>query len=235
MEKSSKTNSMSLVEVISTLSDLVVFNHIDFDTFLKKLIAIVTKVVAVDSCLIYFYDRDRKHSILIGSKKPHKNELGHIVIEKGVGITGWVVEHKKTVAIEKGAYKDVRFKYFKELPEDRYEAFLSVPVLDERGVVGVINLQNKLPYSFTKEQIAIVESLVKIIASAFESVVLTRKVDYLESKLEERKIVEQAKGILMRVRNLSEEEAYHFMRKEAMQKRKTLREIAEAFLLVYSS
>ncbi len=78
-----------------------------------------------------------------------------------------------------------------------------------------------------------IESLVKIIASAFVKVVLERKVDNLENKLEERKFVEKAKGVLMKAKNISEEEAYAHIRKQSMQSRKTMKEIAEAIILVW--
>jgi response regulator NasT len=53
----------------------------------------------------------------------------------------------------------------------------------------------------------------------------------LKGALESRKIVEKAKGVLMRSSGLSEPEAFRKIRKLAMDKRKTLREIAEAILL----
>lgn len=220
------------VEVINVLSDLVVFKSYDFNEFLKKLIAVIVSVIPIDSCLIYFYDRGKKELILIGSKKPHEKLIGNIVMKRGEGIAGWVIEHNKTVVLEKEAYKDSRFKYFKELPEDKYEGFLSVPIVDISGAVGVINLQSRLPYSFSSEQIQAVEAIVKIIASAFEKVFLDRKVGQLESKLKERQLIEEAKGVIMKVKQLDEAAAYHYLRKEAMSKRKTMREIAEAVLLV---
>ena len=226
-------NSSSLLKVIQLLSDLVVFNHYEFDEFLKKLTAVVLEVVPVDSCFIYFFDREQKELILISSKKPHKKEIGKIVLKSGEGITGWVAAHKKTVAIEREAYKDARFKFFKELPEDRFESFLSVPILDGDGVAGVINLQNKQPCDFSRNQIKTIESLVTLIASAFANVVLERRVNHLEGKLEERKLVERAKGVLMRNRGMNEEQAYHFMRRESMDKRRSMKEIAEAILLVW--
>ena len=45
-------------------------------------------------------------------------------------------------------------------------------------------------------------------------------------KLSERKLVDKAKGILMKSRNLSEDEAYHALRKMAMSRKKRLGEIA---------
>lgn len=226
------TNGL-FTKIVALLSDLVVFNSYDFNHFLKKLIKLIIQIIPVDSCLIYFYDRQHKELILIGSKKSHKKLLGKITLKKGEGITGWVVAHKKTVALANKAYQDERFKYFKELPEDLYEAFLSVPIIDREGIAGVINLQNKLPYNFTKEEIKTIEAVVKIIASAFEKIVLERKVGYLENKLEERKTIEKAKGILMKEKKLSEKDAYDMIRKESMNKRKTMKEIAEAVILVF--
>ena len=218
--------------IINLLSGLTVFNHYDFNEFLQKLIKVVNQVIPVDACLIYFYDNDKKELILVGSKKKHDELLGHHMMKKGEGITGWVVEHEKTVVLEKEAYKDPRFKFFKELPEDKFESFLSVPISDENGVVGVINLQSKLPYSFSETQIQSLEAIVKIIASAFAKITSDRKVGRLEDKLKERQVIEEAKGILMNVRNMSESDAYHYLRKEAMAKRKTMREIADAVILV---
>jgi uroporphyrinogen-III synthase len=224
----------SVSEIIHLLYELVVLKKYKFNSFLERFIEIILTIIPADSCLIYFYDLDSKTYVLIGSKKPHPKEIGHIVMQEGEGITGWVAKNKQIVAISEKAYLDSRFKSFKELPEDTYESFLSVPIIDDTGVVGVINLQNLLPYTFSKEQIETVACLVKIIASAFAKVVLEQKVNQLENKLEERKIIERAKGILMKIRNINEDDAFRFIRKEAMNKRKSLKEISEAILLVWS-
>lgn len=220
-------------DIINLLSDLVVFNQYDFQEFLKKLLTIASEVVSVDSCFIYFYDKSSKQLTLIASKQPHSNIVGNISMHQGEGITGWVAQHKQTVAISEQAFLDSRFKFFKELPEDKYEAFLSIPILDNEGVVGVMNFQNKSPYTFTTEQIKVIEAIGKIISSAFAKTVADRKVTDLEEKLEERKIIEKAKGALMKAKNISEDEAFRIIRTEAMNKRKSMKEIAEAILLVW--
>src|SRR5579871_5686330 len=45
---------------------------------------------------------------------------------------------------------------------------------------------------------------------------LQSELDQAKSALEERKVIDRAKGILMKVRNLTEEEAYALMRRAAM-------------------
>lgn len=51
-----------------------------------------------------------------------------------------------------------------------------------------------------------------------------------EQKLAERKFVERAKGLLMKARNLSEEEAYHTLRRMAMERNRRLGDVARSVL-----
>lgn len=63
---------------------------------------------------------------------------------------------------------------------------------------------------------------------------LKEQVEDLKETLESRKIIEKAKGALMRGHGLSEPEAFRRMQKLAMDKRKSMRQIAEAILLTES-
>lgn len=64
---------------------------------------------------------------------------------------------------------------------------------------------------------------------------LKEKLAALEGALEGRKFVEKAKGVLMRTQGLSEPDAFRRMQKLAMDKRKSLRQIAEAILLTHGN
>ena len=55
---------------------------------------------------------------------------------------------------------------------------------------------------------------------------LKRELGDVEEKLAERKVIERAKGILMQSRNLSEEEAYRALRKQAMHTNTRLADVA---------
>jgi response regulator NasT len=71
-------------------------------------------------------------------------------------------------------------------------------------------------------------------AHAHEVDELKEQVEDLKETIESRKIIEKAKGILMRSQGLSEPEAFRKMQKLAMDKRKSLRQIADAILLTES-
>jgi response regulator NasT len=57
---------------------------------------------------------------------------------------------------------------------------------------------------------------------------LKRELADARSALEERKVVDRAKGILMKMRNLSEEEAFTLLRQTAMNEKKKMSEIAQS-------
>lgn len=67
-------------------------------------------------------------------------------------------------------------------------------------------------------------------AHSYEVEELKEKIGDLTETIENRKIIEKAKGILMTRNHLGESEAYRSMQKMAMDKRKSLRQIADMLL-----
>lgn len=61
---------------------------------------------------------------------------------------------------------------------------------------------------------------------------LTKKVSRLKEQLENRKVIEKAKGLLMNKENLSEAQAYRKLQKISMKKNRSMKEVAEAIILM---
>jgi two-component system, response regulator / RNA-binding antiterminator len=55
---------------------------------------------------------------------------------------------------------------------------------------------------------------------------MRRELDDLSQKLTDRKLIDKAKGVLMKARGLDEEAAYHAMRKLAMERGQTMAKVA---------
>jgi response regulator NasT len=62
--------------------------------------------------------------------------------------------------------------------------------------------------------------------------VLRRELVKVQGKLSERKLIERAKGVLMKSRNLDEDEAYRALRKEAMARNLRLADVATQIIMV---
>jgi signal transduction protein with GAF and PtsI domain len=196
---------------------------------LEQIIEFVSAVVKCDSCFVYLREEDEL--VLRGSKNPHEEMIDRLKLRVGQGITGWVAEHREPVAISQNASQDVRFKLFNELPEDSYEAFLSVPILSRGRVVGVINVQHRQPHTYTRRQIRLISTIGFLVGAEIEMARLEGANSQLLQQLETRKLVERAKGILQRDLGLDEEQAYLTLQRQSRQKRRSLKEIAEAVVL----
>jgi response regulator NasT len=59
---------------------------------------------------------------------------------------------------------------------------------------------------------------------------LQGELDRAKSALEERKVIDRAKGILMKAKNLTEEQAYALLRKTAMNENKKIAEVAQSVI-----
>jgi len=200
-----------------------------FHQALDRVLDFAVELVKCDSCFIYVLSGE--DLILRASKNPHQELLDRLKLRIGQGITGWVAEHREPVAVFKEAYKDPRFQRFNELPEDRYEAFLSVPLFSRGRLVGVMNLQHGDPHVYTEREIGLLATVGSLAGAEIELARLESQNTELSQQLETRKIVERAKGILQRDLGLTEEQAYLSIQRQSRQKRKTMKEISEAIIL----
>ncbi len=74
-----------------------------------------------------------------------------------------------------------------------------------------------------------VKSILDMAVSRFNAFTqLREELDHVKQELEERKVIERAKGILMKERSLSEEAAYNLLRKAAMNENRRLAEVAQS-------
>ncbi len=196
---------------------------------LAKVLDFISIVAKFDSCFLYVLEDNEL--VLRSSKNPHAEAVDRLKLQVGRGITGWVAEHKCPVAIGRDAFKDPRFQSFNELPEVRFEAFLSVPVLSRDKLVGVINLQHRQPHTYSQREIRLISTIGFLVGAEIEMARLESANSELSEQLGTRKALERAKGILQRDLQLTEEEAYLTLQRQSRQRRKSLREVAEAIVL----
>jgi len=200
-----------------------------FHDVLNRVVDFATALVKCDSCLIYVLEGDEL--VLRASRNPHVDVVDRLKLRVGQGITGWVAQHREPVAIPEKAALDPRFQFFHELPEDSYEAFLSVPLMSRGRVVGVINLQHRQHHVYRRREIRLISTIGFLVGAEIEMARLESENLHLSEKLETRKLVERAKGILQRELKLTEEEAYLTIQRQSRQRRKSMKEVAEAIVL----
>ena len=172
-----------LHQISSTVS-----STLNLDEVLQQIIGLVIQVTRGDSCFLYLLDESEEFLVLRASKNPHPRLIGRIAVKLGEGITGWVAQESQQVAIARHASKDSRFKFFNNLPEDKFEAFLSVPIIADGRVIGVINVQHRRTHRHSEDE----KTLLSIIGLQVGSAIRNARL-YEETSQRSRQITTLAK------------------------------------------
>lgn len=196
---------------------------------LGQIVEFLNDVVGADSCFIYVLEDDQL--VLRASKNPHPEAVGNLRIPLGDGITGWVAQNREAVAISGGAMRDKRFRRFSQLPEDGFEAFLSVPILAGGRLIGVLNLQRRQYHEHSPQETRLASTIGHLVGAEIERARLDSEVAKLTGQLATRKLIERAKGILQRDLGLTEEQSYLKLQQESRRRRMPMKQVAEAVVL----
>lgn len=205
---------------------------------LGEIVGLAAQVTECDACLVYLMDHESNEIVLRASQVPHAKDLGELRLKIGEGVTGWVAEHKSVVALGSNAAADPRFKRFQTLIEDTYEAFVSVPIVSGGETIGVINVHHRESHTHSPEEVSLLvfigEQMGGVVSKSLleeEKAKLLEEAAAFKRQLEERKLVERAKGILQQKYNTTEEDAYFRLRNQSRRLRRPMRDLAEAIIL----
>lgn len=151
-------------------------SNLDLKDLLGRIVGMVMNLLTADSCLIYLYDKQNGELILTASSNPQEKALGRIKLKIGEGVTGWAAKEKRPVALPREAYKDQRFKSFTALEEDKYEAFLSIPILSKDEIVGVMNVRNMEEHCYPDTQVNLLFTVSRYLGSAIHNTIIYEEV-----------------------------------------------------------
>lgn len=196
---------------------------------LDQIVEFLNEVLGADACLIYVLEGT--DLVLRASKNPRPEFVDQLRIPVGEGVTGWVAERREPAVISQGAARDLRFRKYSRLPEDGFEAFLSVPILAGGRLVGVLNLQRRKPHEHSQQEVWLASTLGHLVGAEIERARLDLEVAKLAGQLETRKLLERAKGILQHDLAITEEQAYLKLQQESRRRRIPMKQVAEAVVL----
>ena len=108
---------------------------------------------------------------------------------------------------------------------------MSVPILCRGRVVGVINLQHRLPYFHTSQKVKLVSTIGFLVGAEVELARLESRVSHLSQRLDARKLIDRATSILQQELGVTEQVAYRTLQRQSNELRKPIRELAEAIVM----
>lgn len=202
------------------------------DDFLSLLLSLSSQLMNSRFCSLFLYD-STKDKFVLASVQPQSKDLGKLITSKLESkVIREVYETKKPKQIlNLEDYEDlVQQKISKALS---LKSSLSVPVIDRKKCIGVLSVYTSYPHAFSVEEVRIIQSLANQASAAIRAYLSEEKAEKLERKLNERKLIDRAKGILMRKYGFDENKAYEFLRKKSMDLRKTVGEVAESIITAF--
>ena len=202
---------------------------VPFEQVLTRVVDFVASAVECDSCFVYILDGDEL--VLRASRNPLAGVVDKVPLKAGAG---GIVQRRQPLALSQNAASDPCFQVFNKERKGVFEAFLSVPLLSRGRVVGIINLQSRAKHDYSEPEVSLISTVGFLLGAEIEMATLEREKLQLADRLEVRKLVERAKGILQQETKLDEQEAYLLMQRQSQQRRKSMKDIAEAIVLSYS-
>ncbi len=200
------------------------------DQILTLITRKMARVMDADSCSIYLLDDEGKYLVLKATTGLAVEAVGHARLKFGEGLTGHAAKSGKPVAASH-ASRDPHFKYLPETKEQAFQSLLAVPLISRGKHIGALNVQTRLEREYTPDDIELISIIADVAAGELEKAVLYDEIGGLKEALETRKLVERAKGILMRRYSIGEPDSFARIQLQARNARKSMREIAEAIIL----
>lgn len=203
-----------------------------FEDILKLIVSVTAEVFGSKICSIMLLDERTNTLKIRATQSMSRDYLKKPPLKIGEGIAGKVVKKNEPIIVA-DVRKEPDYKYRDIAIREGLVSMLSVPMRVKNKVIGVLNVYTSKPHEFTEKEIEIISSIAGQAAIVIENTELMVKTKILQEELEIRKKIEKAKGILMKEENLTEKEAYDKIRKFSMEKRKTMKEIADAIIIAY--
>jgi len=227
-------NNLDYEDYLKTLNKIsrAITSDLYLEDILKLIVTLTANVIKAKVCNVWLIDEKKQEFNIKATQSMHQEHLNKKTIKLNEGIVGLVAKEKKPKIIF-DVLKEEQYKEKKLARKEGLVSMASIPMMVKDKVIGVLNVYTNRPYEFTKAEVTLLGTIANQAAMAIEKTELIIKTKIIQEELDTRKKIERAKGILMEESNINESEAFSLIRKSSMDKRISMKEIAEAIILSY--
>ncbi len=152
--------------MLKTLRRIIqeVSNAQDFKDALEIMVKRVGKALETDACSIFLLDRRRGEYVLMATKGLNPEGVGKVRIPLNQGLVGFVGEREEPLNLD-DATAHPHFLFIPELKNETYKAFLGVPIIYHRQVLGVFVAQRIEDRRYDESQEALVVTIATQVAA----------------------------------------------------------------------
>jgi signal transduction protein with GAF and PtsI domain len=231
MPGKAKTSYAKQIEALKEISTAISSDRY-IDDVLKLTVTVTANVMDSKVCSLWLIDEKEECLKVRATQTMNKEYLKERSLKLGEGVVGYVAQQNEP-AIILDVLEEPRYKEKELAKKMGLRSMLSVPMRVKDKVIGVINIYKSPRHEFTKTELDLLTTVANQAAICIENTELMVRSKVIKEELESRKLVERAKGILMREYGLLEDEAFGRIRKKSMDSRRSMRDIAEAIILAH--
>jgi signal transduction protein with GAF and PtsI domain len=229
IKKVDSSGGKDIVKALARISEAII-SDLYLEDILKLIVSLTAEVMDSKICSLMLLDKFKKELVVKATQSVSESYNKKPNIKLGEGIAGEVAKTGKPLT-SLDVREDKRYLNREIAVKEKLCSLLSVPLVFKGDIIGALNCYTARPHKFSQNEIDILKSIANQAAIVIENFRLVVESKVIKEELEARKIIERAKGILMRQENLSEEDAYNRIRKYSMDKRRSMREVSEAIIL----
>jgi phosphotransferase system enzyme I (PtsP) len=162
-----RVNKEQLLYDINELSHLF-RESASIETLLNRAVEMVAERTHSAVCSIYLYNPQKQELTLRATKGLNPESVGRVHLKLGRGLTGLALQEMRPIC-EPDASRNPNYEFFPGIFEERYNAFLAVPIA--RGVVkmGVLVLQRDASQCYDESSITALETVASQLANIIEN------------------------------------------------------------------
>lgn len=220
------------IQAITDISRIITTER-TLDELLQRIVLTTARALAYEVCSIWLVDdsvsprRIRlKATQAVDPEYARPRSMGRVE-----GVAGFVATHNQTLRI-RDVLKEPRFKEKDLARKMGLVSMLSVPLqVRDEEIIGVLNVFTNEPHDFPAPEVNLITAIGNLTALAILNADLREQMQAAQEELETRKVIERAKEVLARRRDLPGDQAFRWLQKRSMDSRKSMRQIAEAVIL----
>ncbi len=220
---------------LKALTDIsqAITSELYIEDLLKLIVMVTAKVTGVEICSLWLVNEEEKPPKirLKATQSIESDYFNDRSLNLDEGVVGSVVMQKKPLIL-KDVQKSEKFKEKEMAKKLGLISMVGIPLkTKEEKIIGVLNCFTSTAHDFSDAEINLLIAVANQAAVAIHNTELMVKTRVIKEELEARKLIEQAKEILMHQRNITGDEAYRWVQKQSMDLRKSIREVSEAVIL----
>lgn len=174
---------------LSVLKNIVqkVNNAISLEESLNVLVEEVQIAMQTEACTVYMIDKRKSQYVLLATKGLNRKMIKHVRFGLSEGLAGYVGQREEPINLDDASSHE-RFLYHPDVGEEKYNAFLGVPIIHHKKVLGVLTVQQSEKRKFDEAEEAFLITISAQLAGIFANAESTGDMrELLKSNTEKQK------------------------------------------------